>query len=229
MQWFLSLLVILLLVLLFFVGTNSCSNGGKREKESDNSLVGQLLLEDPALRFHQHLPDKRKREREKVGGGGIRGWERHIHYQKGDLLIQHGSKNPIIYSSPHCPGALVTQMGTERDDTRGFNPSSAGRLGGWSTDGRWPHCSPWTQPIYLVLFLLPYWIVALLTHLYNGHYRYSLSHTPTILPAGVYCRCGLPHLFQGKNISPCHVWETGGQSIAQLCWANDQLWGDVLR
>lgn len=199
------------------------------EQESDNSLVGQLLLEDLALLFHQNLPDKRERE----GGGGwwgdIRGWERHIHYQKDDLLIQRGFKNPIIYSSPCCPGALVTQMGIERDDTRDFNPSSASRLGGWSAGGRWPRCSPRTLPIYLVLFPLPYWIVALLTHLYNGHYRYSLSHKPTVPPCwGLLQMRSATPVFGGKKILT-HVmfWETGSQSIAQLCRANDKLWGDV--
>lgn len=58
--------------------------------------------------------------------------------KKCELLIYRWYKNPI-YSSPHCPlslGALVTQMGRERVDTRDFNPSSAGRLGDWSITDR---------------------------------------------------------------------------------------------
>lgn len=141
--------------------------------ETDNSLVGRLLPEDRALLFRQRLPGRR---------------ERHVHIikkkkkKKVICRCRHGSKNPIIYSSPHCPGALVTQMGRERDDTRDFNPSSAARLGGESTGGHWPYRSPWTLHIYLVLFLAPYWIVAPSTHLYAGNYRYSLSHEPATVP-----------------------------------------------
>lgn len=34
--------------------------------------------------------------------------EKDTYYQKADLVIQKGSQIPIIYSSPHCPGALVS-------------------------------------------------------------------------------------------------------------------------
>ena len=36
------------------------------ERKLDNSLVGQVLPEDQALLFHQHLPENTHRESEKI-------------------------------------------------------------------------------------------------------------------------------------------------------------------
>lgn len=62
---------------------------------------------------------------------------------------------------------LSPKMTGERNDTGDFNLSSQFRLGSCSVRGRRPHSSPWSMHIYLVLCLAPYWIVALLTHLYT--------------------------------------------------------------
>ena len=198
--------------------TKSCKYGGRKP---GNSLVLRVLPEVRALLFLQQLPDKRMK-------GRILEGERETHtWSESDLLIQLGSKNPIIYSSPHCPGALVTHMGIERDDTRDFNPSSAERSGGWSQGGgRWPRSSPWTLPIYLVLVPLPYWIVALLTHLYSGHYRYSLSHKPSVLLLGFTAESACHTCLRAEYELMSYL--GGGQSIAELCRADAKLSGDAL-
>lgn len=68
-----------------------------------------------------------------------------------------------------------------------YQVGGGGRLGGCSVRGRWPHRSPWSTHIYLVLCLAPYWIVALLTHLYT--IGAIITHCPinlqSTLPGGL--------------------------------------------
>lgn len=74
-------------------------------------------------------------------------------------------------------------MGIERDGTRDFNSSSAGRLGGRSKDGADLTVLPGPCPYILSS---SFCLIALLTHLYAKHYRDSLPYETTVLPTEVY-------------------------------------------
>lgn len=142
--------------------------------------MGQLLPEGLVLPFHQYLP-------ERGGQQGVLVGERETYITSKVICWSTVVlKIPSFTAAPHCPSVLVTKTGNRKRWHKRFQFIKC-RQTGWQEQGRrWPHYSPWTLPIYLVLFLLPYWIVALLTHLYARHYRYSLPHESIVLPTEVY-------------------------------------------
>lgn len=155
--------------------------------------MGQLLPEDQALRFHQHLPE---RERE----GAVLVCERDLIKE---VICQSNVNLKMTSFTVTLSGRLPLspKMAGERDDTRDFNLSSGGSLGGCSVRGRWPHSSPWSAHIYrpLPCTLLDSCSVDSPIHHRCNHY--SLSHKPTAHPAkGVYCTHGLAELFFGERI-----------------------------
>lgn len=69
---------------------------------------------------------------------------------------------------------------------------------------------------------MSYWTVALLTRPYIGHYRYSLSHKPIVLPAGVFIATNvstLVHVMFGvQGANQYHSSADFIKSCEELCY-----------
>lgn len=150
----------------------------------NNLRVDQLLPENQALLFPQHLPGQRGRGR----GGGVSVCERYLINE----VIFHSNVNLKIPSFTVALRAwlpLSPKMAGERDDTRGFNLSSGG-----GQIGRLQRKRPLTSPFALerahISCPLPRALLDSCPVDSPIHHRcnhYSLSHKPTVHPAGGGC------------------------------------------